>query len=144
MPRILQVKAFFSYEKRSHQCNSSHNTGEEKWLKKGTENLKSTLTKKLLKRLTTSFSIILSQLKSGILQNSVVLIGQLQSIYSHGRSLKMSKRYNFSHEQLVEIHSGLKNGCWVNHEVRMELIKMLEDHFIELATSSQVKLIPKK
>ena len=56
----------------------------------------------------------------------------------------MSKRYNFSHEQLVEIHSGLKNGCWVNHEVRMELIKMLEDHFIELATSSQVKLIPKK
>ena len=56
----------------------------------------------------------------------------------------MSKRYNFSHEQLVEIHSGLKNGTWVNHEVRMELIKMLEDHFIELATSSQVKLIPKK
>ena len=69
-------------------------------------------------------------------------MGQLQLTYSLGRKLKM--RNNFSHEQLVEIHSGLKNECWVNHEVRMELIKMLEDHFIELATSSQVKLIPKK
>ena len=44
-------------------------------------------------------------------------------------------RYNFSHEQLVELHSGVKNGTWVNHEVRMELIKLFEDYFIELATS---------
>ena len=45
-------------------------------------------------------------------------------------------RYNFSHEQLVELHSGVKNGTWENHEVRMELIKIFEDYFVELATST--------
>ena len=49
-------------------------------------------------------------------------------------------RYNFSHEQLVELHSGVKNGTWVNHEVRMELIKIFEDYFVELATSPLYKI----
>jgi len=87
-------------------------------------------------------------LKAFISQEMTKQMSGLKDTVKYGKELwggfNMSKRYNFSHEQLVEIHSGLKNGCWVNHEVRMELIKMLEDHFIELATSSQVKLIPKK
>lgn len=53
-------------------------------------------------------------------------------------------RYNFSHEQLVEIHSGLKNGTWVNHETRMELIKLIENYFIDLATSSDYEFVKKK
>ena len=53
-------------------------------------------------------------------------------------------RYNFSHEQLVELHSGVKNGTWVNHEVRMELIKLFEDYFIELATSPLYKITKNK
>ena len=53
-------------------------------------------------------------------------------------------RYDFSHEQLVEFHSGVKNGTWVNHEVRMELIKLFEDYFIELATSPLYEIKKKK
>ena len=47
-------------------------------LRKDTENLRSFLIKKLLKKLTTLLLIILWQQVTGILQNSVVPIGQLQ------------------------------------------------------------------
>ena len=53
-------------------------------------------------------------------------------------------RYNFSHEQLAELYSGVKHGTWLNHEVRMELIKLFEDYFIELATSPLYKITKKK
>lgn len=51
---------------------------------------------------------------------------------------------NFDHDQIIELHSGLKNGTWVNHEIRMELIKLFEDYFIDLATSPLYEIKKKK
>ena len=39
----------------------------------------------------------------------------------------------FRHHQLVEIYSALKEGCWINLEIRNELIKRLEDYLIRVA-----------
>lgn len=52
--------------------------------------------------------------------------------------------HNFSHEEIVEIHSGLKNGTWKNHDTRMRLIKEFEDYFIEIATHPDYRIVKKK
>ncbi len=40
---------------------------------------------------------------------------------------------NFNHQQYVEIYSALKEGCWVNQEVRQELVERLEQYMIRVA-----------
>ena len=49
----------------------------------------------------------------------------------------------FNHEQLVEIYSGVKEGCWTNQEIREELIKKLENYFIQVGLNSAFQPSPK-
>ena len=37
----------------------------------------------------------------------------------------------FNHDQLKEIYSAVKNGEWRNQEIKEELIKILENYFID-------------
>ena len=76
--------------------------------------------------------------------NILFLQKKKQSMQFSTLSWRRKMRYNFSHEQLVELHSGVKNGTWVNHEIRMEVIKLFEDYFVELATSPLYKITKKK
>tara|TARA_R100000734_G_C3294753_1_gene86072 strand:- start:63 stop:203 length:141 start_codon:yes stop_codon:yes gene_type:complete len=39
----------------------------------------------------------------------------------------------FRHDQLKEIYSAVKHGQWRNFETKEELIKILENYFIEYA-----------
>ena len=39
----------------------------------------------------------------------------------------------FNHQEYVEIYSALKNGCWVNENVRQELIEQFERYMIQVA-----------
>ena len=41
---------------------------------------------------------------------------------------------NFNrHSELVEIYSALKEGCWVDQEVRQDLVTRLEEYMIRVA-----------
>ena len=46
----------------------------------------------------------------------------------------------FSHQEYVEIYSALKNGCWVNHQVKEDLIKQLEQYLIRAACHKDTKV----
>ena len=37
----------------------------------------------------------------------------------------------FNHDQLKEIYSAVKNGEWKDQEIKEELIKILENYFID-------------
>jgi len=37
----------------------------------------------------------------------------------------------FNHDQLKEIYSAVKNGEWRDQEIKEELIKILENYFID-------------
>tara|TARA_R100000742_G_C4269664_1_gene88215 strand:+ start:863 stop:1003 length:141 start_codon:yes stop_codon:yes gene_type:complete len=37
----------------------------------------------------------------------------------------------FTHEQLKEIYSALKKGCWRDPEIKEDLIQRLENYFIQ-------------
>ena len=39
----------------------------------------------------------------------------------------------FRHHELVEIYSALKEGSWVSHETKEELVKRLETYMIDVA-----------
>ena len=49
---------------------------------------------------------------------------------------------NFNHQEYVEIYSALKKGCWVNHDVKEELIQRLEQYMIRVAMHNDFN--PKK
>ena len=40
---------------------------------------------------------------------------------------------NFNHQEYVEIYSALKEGCWINHDVKEELVQRLEQYMIRVA-----------
>ena len=39
----------------------------------------------------------------------------------------------FNHQEYVEIYSALKEGCWITHDVKAELVKRLEQYMIQVA-----------
>ena len=51
---------------------------------------------------------------------------------------------NFKHHQLVEIYSTLKEGCWVNQEVRQELVERLEQYMIRVAMHNDFEVKEKE
>ncbi len=38
---------------------------------------------------------------------------------------------NFNHDQLKEIYSAVKRGEWRDQEIKQEIIKILENYFID-------------
>ena len=51
---------------------------------------------------------------------------------------------NFNHQQYVEIYSALKEGCWVNQEVRQELVERLEQYMIRVAMHNDFEVKEKE
>ena len=51
---------------------------------------------------------------------------------------------NFNHQEYVEIYSALKSGCWVNENVRQELIQQLEQYMIRVAMHNDFEVKEKE
>ena len=53
--------------------------------------------------------------------------------YVYNIGIDTTPQMNFNHQEYVEIYSALKEGCWINHDVKEELVKRLEQYMIRVA-----------